>query len=110
MKTLSDLKRNAKLYTWKLIYNSWYPVAPHQSHPRKVARIQGDKFSLQTLHNGKASESWLDWPKAKDLSIVPLVGASTMDTVGYEVSFVRPSDNTPDHIMRYILTPVEYSA
>jgi hypothetical protein len=70
MKTLADLKKHAHLYDWSLLSNSWYKEVPFfQSQYRTVARVQSSKLSLNTVKDGKLSESWIDLPKASELTM-----------------------------------------
>jgi hypothetical protein len=70
MKTLADLKKHAHLYEWALVSNSWYKEVPEfQAEYRSVARVQSSKLSLNTVKDGQQCESWLDFPKASELTM-----------------------------------------
>ena len=106
MKTLADLKRNAHKYQWQLTKNSWYENIPEfQAVPRKVATVQSSKFSLLTIKNGVESESWIDFPKAGELTIQHN-GLSV-----YDITIKRELQSYADgsiqyHIMKYRLSPI----
>lgn len=102
MKTLADLKRNAANYKWSLIVNSWFGEVPEfQQVFRKVGRVRTSDFSLLTNKDGVVKESWINWPKAKELTITQL------ETGNYhvEMKFDCGSDR-PVHVMAYQLNPI----
>lgn len=100
MKTLADLKRQAKLYLWEQTHNSWFPCRTIPGK-RQVGRVMSQRLTLLTEKNGETHESWLDFPKAKDLEIKET-------SAGYELTITTPNDvpDRQDHIMRYELTAV----
>lgn len=106
MKTLKDLKSNANKFKWSLIKNSWYQSVPDfQKSPRKVGQVLTNKFSLITIKNGVESESWLDFPKAKELSI------NKFDNGVYEITINKILQEYADgsiqyHLMIYRLYPI----
>ena len=69
MKNLADLKRDAKLYTWELVFNSWFPNGNNLSgQKRHVSIVQSAKIALKTTKkDGTTRDSWLDFPKAKEM-------------------------------------------
>jgi hypothetical protein len=70
MKTLSDLKKHAHIYEWALVSNSWFKQVPDfQASYRTVTRVQSTKLALKTIKDGVISESWIDFPKASELTI-----------------------------------------
>lgn len=93
MKTLADLKREAKNYTWEMYYNSWFggylkPGQKFYGLQRKVLKTQSNSLRLESpTSNGG---SWLDWPKASELTITDKV-------------FAGGQEKTADH-GEYILT------
>ena len=101
MKTLADLKRNADKYEWYLMENSWFKnVAPHLATWRKVGRIESRRLTLLTERDGKTFESWLDFPKAKELEIL------AQDYGKYILIFKMQCEHNPEHIMIYHLKPI----
>lgn len=70
MKTLAELKKQIHLFELSLAHNSWYKTVPEfQQVWRSVARVQSGKFSLNTIKDGKLSESWIDFPKASEMTL-----------------------------------------
>jgi len=107
MKTLSDLKRNASKYEWKLVKNSWYDGIPeHQLAWRPVGRVQSNRFTLWTDKDGSKCESWVDFPKASELHIEPLCNNKDK-SVCYEVTFKRDTGAVNKHEMIYFLRTIE---
>jgi len=101
MKTLKDLKQTAHKYEWSLISNSWYQNVPsQQAEPRRVGRVATQRMTLLTVKNGENKESWLDFPKASELSISHY-GLST-----YKLTITKPNDNREPHVMVYMLKPI----
>jgi hypothetical protein len=99
MKTLADLKRNAHLYLWSLKENSWFKQVPtFQAAYRKVGRVQSSKLSLWTDKGNQLTESWIDFPSAKELEIVSLNENEFRLIMTREVG-----QFDPDHIMIYEL-------
>lgn len=109
MKTLADLKRDASKYQWSLIKNSWYDGIPeYQLAFRDVGRVQGSKFSLWTNKDGSLCESWVDFPKASDLTIEAVMAHGIC--MGYEVTFKRHVGKAEPHTMIYWLRHSEGQA
>lgn len=103
MKTLSDLKKNASLYEWELISNSWFKELPKfQRTFRKVGRTLSSKFSLLTDKNndGKLIESWIDFPKASELQILKMTNDETLYTILIKRDCGK---DQPIHEMTYLL-------
>lgn len=98
MKTLADLKRTCHLYKWKMLHNSWFKnVAPHMAEYRTVASVQSNGLYLNTCRNGERSKSFLEFPKAKELTI-------KHDGDVIELVIYREFDNgMPPHQMIYRL-------
>jgi hypothetical protein len=72
MKTLSDLKRNCANYNWSLQSNSFYAEVPdHQKSYRRVSCVQSTKFALETRKDEHMVDSWVNFPKASELTITP---------------------------------------
>ncbi len=105
MQTLSDLKKNCANYEWALIENSWSKCVPDfQKCFRKVGRVQSQKFTLLTIKNGVESESWVDFPKASELTIQRNIH-NLSDS--YTIFFTRKcGENQPDHVMCYLIKPI----
>jgi hypothetical protein len=74
MKTLTALKREAKNFKWSMIHtNSFFfgnGIPDFLKAYRKVTRVQADRIAFETIKEGKASESWTTFPKAKQVEIV----------------------------------------
>lgn len=70
MRTLADLKRNASKYTWTMTKNTW-GAGKLIGLKRTVARTQTNSIAFFT-DVSKSGVSWLEWPKAKDITITPL--------------------------------------
>ena len=101
MKTLKDLKQTAHKYTWSLTSNSWYQNVPsRQAEPRRVGRVATQRMTLLTTKNGETQESWLDFPKASELSI------NHYGLSKYKLTITRPIDNREPHVMVYMLAPI----
>ena len=65
MKTLSDFKR--KIQTGVKVHTVWYNKGQAiDKGIREVKTVQSNSFSLLTGEN----ESWLEFPKAKDITII----------------------------------------
>lgn len=103
--TLAQLKRQADIWEWSLLANSWYSSVPDfQKAWRKVGSKNTVGFTLLTEKDGKISESSLDWPKASEVEIV-----YSYSHKGYLVQITRKCGDRPDHIMIYALRPnLEY--
>ena len=68
--TLAQLKREADIWEWSLLENSWYKSVPEfQRAWRKVGSKNTVGFTLLTLKDGKINESSIDWPKASEIEI-----------------------------------------
>jgi hypothetical protein len=110
MKTLADLKRDSHKYEWSLTFNSWYasqPVPEYQIAYRKVSRVQSSRLALITIKDGIEKESWMDFPKASELTIRHN-GLSS-----YTLTFKRIIPANPNmqraetvHTMEYQLRPI----
>lgn len=112
MKTLSDLKKHIHIYELSLIHNSWYKSVPeHQTAWRSVARVKSNKFSLNTMKDCLTTESWLDFPKASELTLkienceiimtikrVIHGGFGVEDSTHTMIYKLRPNLNTLDNI------------
>ncbi len=100
MKNLADLKRNVANFSWSLLENSWHEDIPDfMSEARKVATVQASRFSLWTNKEGKLSESWIDFPKAKELKI-------DREEEGYKITITRDCGDLEPHTMIYFLRGV----
>lgn len=70
IKTVAELKREAKNYTWELYYNSFMNKVDPFSLPdrikgeRVIAKVQTNSIAFK-MPDGR--ESWLDWPKASQI-------------------------------------------
>lgn len=69
MKTLADLKRQAKDYTWENLYNSWFRTPGMLAgQQRKVECVNSVNIGLETeKSDGTKTTSFLPWPKAKEI-------------------------------------------
>lgn len=106
MKTLADLKRNANKFQWSLIKNSWFGAIPeHQLGFRDVGTMKTIEFSLLTNKNGELTDSWIEWPKASELTMHKVIAHGIC--MGYEVTFTRDTGAVNPHVMIYWLRPVE---
>ena len=102
MKTLADLKRNANKFQWSLVKNSWFDGIPeHQKAYRDIGTVQTQRFTLLTNKDGELIESWMDWPKANELTIIPVVAHGV--NMGYEVIINRETGAVNTHEMIYFL-------
>lgn len=103
LNTLKDLKANAHKYEWKLLSNSFYSSIPsHQDCYRKVGSAKSTRFSLLTNLDGQVKESWVDFPKAKELKITHF----GLDFYRLEITRdLEDSVNNP-HVMVYELKPI----
>lgn len=74
MKTRADLKRQCKDFEWSLIENTYMSgeVPSYQHAFRQVKNIYSTNFTLLTEINGEIKESWIDFPKASELEIIPI--------------------------------------
>lgn len=74
MKTLAALKREAKNFKWSMIHtNSFFfrnGIPEFLKAYRKVTRVQADSIAFETIKDGKISESWATFPKAKQVEII----------------------------------------
>jgi len=110
MKTLADLKRNAKNYVWSLKENSWFKQIPQfQRDWRSVSIVQSTKMAFDTNKDGIKTQSWMDFPKASELQIIPL-GNDMFTIIIKQVCEQTDNDiqhwgKKPDHIMIYELKP-----
>lgn len=99
MKNLAQLKLNAHRFKWSMLKNSWFDSVPEfLSDFRPVSRVLTQKIAFITIKNGESRESWTDFPKAKNLSIVPL------DNGDYIVEFIGETDKHCS--LTYLLKPV----
>lgn len=101
MKTLADLKRNAQNYSWEMIFNSWFGGDLKEGQKfyklqRTVGKVQTNSLAFNT--NGRLS--WLDWPKASEIDIIPYDNEN-----GAFVVLITPSDEK-ECAMRYVLRPI----
>lgn len=74
MKTLADLKREAKNYTWEMYFSSCvggYLKHGHKFYglPRKLVMTDTVKMGFESI----TGVSYLGWPKASELSITDQV-------------------------------------
>ena len=70
MKTLADLKRQAKNYEWSMLSNSWFKTVPDfLVRFRKVEQTGSRDITFETIKNGVKTYSGTAWPKAKLLEI-----------------------------------------
>ena len=69
MRNLADLKREAKLYAWEQVFNSWFPNGSLLiGQRREVSRVLSARLTLKTvMADGGYRESWLDFPKASEM-------------------------------------------
>lgn len=92
MKTLADLKRNAINYTWEMYYNSGFggylkPGDKFYGLRRKVLKVQSNSLSLQSpLDINKPS--WLEWPKATELTITDKISAGGQEKIAGHNEFI----------------------
>lgn len=111
MKTLADLKRQAKNFEWSLQYNSWFPHSTHLKEYRKVAHISSVSIGFHIRKaDGLQAISYLDWPKAKQLSICDVTTAffeSEKDRFSYKLTLTRDCADNQLHTMIYHLKPIE---
>lgn len=68
MKSLAQLKREAKNYTWEQKFNSWCGGTLNESHKlfglkRKIIKQQTNAIQFE-------GESWLEWPRANELTFI----------------------------------------
>lgn len=108
MKTLADIKREANKYEWSLTSNSWYQSVPEfQSAWRKVSRLQSNRLALKTLKDGTESDSWIDFPKASEITIQHN-GLSSYTLTINRIIPGNPNMDRPDsvHTMTYALRPI----
>lgn len=111
MKTLADLKRNAANYKWELMHNSWFPNSNKLKYPRIVTMTDSVKIGLGTvMEDGEVKTSYLEWPKAKELTIVDhgnnrwgVIITCELQQSEYEIEHFGKK---PPHIMDYLLMPV----
>ncbi len=113
MKTLADLKRNCVNYEFKLCENSWFKQLPvFQKEYRKVGRVQSNRFTLLTDKNGNGEliESWLDFPKASEIQLIPLNDSQYCLIIKQECEQseydIEHFGKKPPHIMIYELRKV----
>lgn len=108
MKTLADIKRDAAKYEWSLTANSWYKSVPEfQSAYRRVSRLQGSKFALATIKDGQESDSWIDFPKASEITLRHN-GLSSYTLTINRIIPGNPNMDRPEsvHTMVYQLRPI----
>ena len=111
MKTLADLKRNAHIYEWAMTKNSWYTALESRvTEWREVAETTTKQIGFKTkkvLTDGTIipTTSWLDWPKASELTI-------TQEGCHYVVTINRTIPADPNmqrketiHTLQYHLRP-----
>ena len=115
MKTLSDLKREANNYTWEMYYNSWFggylqPGHKFYGKQRKVLKVQSNSLCFEI--EGQKTGSWLDWPKARELTITDKVFAGGQEKTaghGEYIICINPADERECTIY-YHLRPVSILA
>lgn len=101
MKTLADLKRQAIHFTWELKFNSWFggkllPGHKFYGLARKVIKVQSNSLGLEST---TSKVSWLDWPKANEIVILP------EDNGEFYLGIV-PKNSQSGPVMEYLLRPV----
>jgi hypothetical protein len=73
MKTLAALKRQAKDFKWSMTEtNSFFfrgGIPDFLKAYRKVTKVQADRLAFETNKNGEKAESWVTFPKAKQVAI-----------------------------------------
>lgn len=110
MKTLADLKREAKNYTWEMYFNSWgggylKPGAKLYGLHRKVVSADTVKLGFES----PTGVSYLEWPKASELSITDQVctgGQVKQAGHGEYIVSINPA-NEQGCIIHYHLRPVQ---
>jgi hypothetical protein len=108
MKTLSDLKKTAHKYEWLLTHNSWYSTPGVASDQwRTVSAVLTNKMSLNTLINGVIKQSWIDFPKASELTIKHL-GLNAYELTINRIIKADPWMDRPEsvHTMIYKIRPI----
>jgi hypothetical protein len=99
MKNLSELKLNAHRFQWSMLQNTWFDSVPEfLSAFRPVSRVQTQKLAFTTIKNGISTESWTDFPKAKNLSI------KALENGDYIVEFIGETEKHCS--LTYLLKPI----
>lgn len=73
MKTLAALKREAHNFKWSMIRtNSFFvrEIPEFLKAYRKVTQVQSDRMAMETHKDGHVIDSWVTFPKAKQVEIV----------------------------------------
>lgn len=110
MKTLADLKREAKKYTWEMYFNSW--GGGYLKSGDKMFCLRRKVVVADTVKLGFESPtgvSYLDWPKASELAITDqVVTGGQVKEAGHGefIVSVTPKDERGCKIY-YHLRPVE---
>ena len=86
IKTLAELKRNAKNFEWKMIKHSWFKeIRAELKAFREVAEITNKHIAFYTQKNGYYELSYIDLPKAINLIIEK---CTHKNEEGYCVTFI----------------------
>lgn len=112
MKTLADLKREAKNYTWEMYYNSLFGGYLQPKHKfyglqRRVNKIQSNSLAFE-YKESKSGLSWLDWPKASELSITNKICVGGQEKIaghGEYIVSITPEDEK-ECTLYYHLRPI----
>ncbi len=64
MKTLADFKRALKIGSMWEGFNHYYKTS---LGIREVSKVQSNSFAFKTIKEGVESNSWANFPKAKDI-------------------------------------------
>lgn len=100
MKNLSQLKLNATRFKWSMLSNSWFDQVPECLKDfRIVSRVLTNKISFVTIKDGMSKESWVDFPKAKNLHI------QLLDCGDYILTF--KGENDKECTLQYLLKSVD---
>lgn len=99
MKKLADLKRQAKNFKWKMIYNSWFANCNELNYFRPCVYTDTVRLGLETIKENAKRISYLKWPKAKEVKIIK-------NDEGFIVEITRDCGDNKPHVMKYELQPV----
>lgn len=58
-----------KVQLYKPINNEWKLM--RDFGPRRVSVVQSNSYAFETIKDGKTSDSWADWPKKGELTVLP---------------------------------------
>ena len=104
MESLAQLKREAKNYTWKQVFNSWTGGELKYGHKlfgldRKIIKQQSNALQFD-------GGSWLEWPKASELTFIHDLEGIPAKVVLKKIRIWL--DKEKNEFMTYELSPINH--